>query len=910
MSLTGFVVRRLVRDARRSLATLLAVLLAVTSFVLLTGSARTQKLSVTATVQENFRSAYDILVRPGGSALELEQTQGVVRPNSLSGTYGGISAAQVARLRQISGVEVAAPIAMVGTVLRRVPANVDVTKALNGRQQVLLRYSSLVTARNSSVKIPGTSGYVFLTRYRIASDQSGRDRSQVNGKSVTVCFMDEQVAAPRPSSPQALWHPQCESTQPRFAQDTAHSRFSLTAWLSIPMLVAAVDPAAEDALVGLSGSMVSGRALAGADGWAFVRDDMGRSRPTVTAVIANSQPSDYQVTLRAEELPSAVMAPLFAATTSSEQRHIIAAAPSTRVVVQRRFDAADVYARQVANPYGWTASEALRNSLSVSTLIRQGDVRYTGTTTLSPLVVPSDPSIWLQTPRLYDDVPLTVDDTGYRTVTTHRRAAESARSTDFAVVGRYDPARIRRGHSALVQVPLETYEAVTLTGANDASRRVLGERPMRSDLNPAGYLQAPPTLLIPLNALPAFRGLSGVSLTAPISAVRVRVAGVTGLDEADRERIRLVAQAIHEVTGLTVDITVGSSLQQRTINLPATVQGSPALSVTEMWTKKGVAVAVVDAVDTKSVLMVILMLVSAALTVAISSSAAVTARSTELGILSCVGWTPRRIVTSVLLELAVLGTTAGTVGGLLAFPLARVAHVSYDVSRAILAVPVAVALTVLAGAASAARAGRAAPRDTMVPALTTGARVLQIPLVGPATLGLHNLLRRRFRLVVGTVSVALAVTSTSLLLGIMTAFKGAVVGSLLGDVVAVQVRPPDLVATVCLVVLGVTTVGVVLTLGVDEDRVTYAVLSAQGWRPARLAATVVAQAAILASLGALIGAGAALLLLSALTGGLALSVWGMTVAVAAGVLVLALAVSLVPAARVGRLSPASILSAD
>ena len=68
------------------------------------------------TVAANFRSAYDILVRPKGSATDLEREQGVVRPNFLSGQFGGITMKQYEQIKAISGVEVAAPIAMIGYV--------------------------------------------------------------------------------------------------------------------------------------------------------------------------------------------------------------------------------------------------------------------------------------------------------------------------------------------------------------------------------------------------------------------------------------------------------------------------------------------------------------------------------------------------------------------------------------------------------------------------------------------------------------------------------------------------------------------------------------------------------------------------------------------------------------------------
>ena len=79
-----FAFRRLLHDARRTLATVVAVAIAVTSFVVLTGTAETQRLTVTETLEENFRGAYDVLVRPTGSANEIERETSQVRASFLS----------------------------------------------------------------------------------------------------------------------------------------------------------------------------------------------------------------------------------------------------------------------------------------------------------------------------------------------------------------------------------------------------------------------------------------------------------------------------------------------------------------------------------------------------------------------------------------------------------------------------------------------------------------------------------------------------------------------------------------------------------------------------------------------------------------------------------------------------------
>lgn len=101
----------------RALAMLAGMLVAVTAFTVLTAASRTSQLRTIGTVSAHFRSAYDILVRPRGSRTGLESRTGTVQPNFLSGTYGGISMAQYREIQRIPGVQVAAPIAMVGYMM-------------------------------------------------------------------------------------------------------------------------------------------------------------------------------------------------------------------------------------------------------------------------------------------------------------------------------------------------------------------------------------------------------------------------------------------------------------------------------------------------------------------------------------------------------------------------------------------------------------------------------------------------------------------------------------------------------------------------------------------------------------------------------------------------------------------------
>ncbi|HEY6479623.1 MAG TPA: hypothetical protein VIZ00_06320 [Streptosporangiaceae bacterium] len=112
---------------------MLGILVATASFVVLTGAAHPTQLRTAGAVGHNYRSAYDILVRPRGSTTALERSRGLVRPNYLSGIFGGISLRQYHLIEHLPGVKVAAPIAMIGYIVPRVTIPLTVQSTLGER---------------------------------------------------------------------------------------------------------------------------------------------------------------------------------------------------------------------------------------------------------------------------------------------------------------------------------------------------------------------------------------------------------------------------------------------------------------------------------------------------------------------------------------------------------------------------------------------------------------------------------------------------------------------------------------------------------------------------------------------------------------------------------------------------------
>ncbi|MFG2042499.1 hypothetical protein [Dactylosporangium sp. NPDC048998] len=123
----SFVWAHLRGRAARSLALLVGVLIATTGFTVLTGTTSTSQLRVTGTVDKTTNAAYDILVRPRGARTALENERALVRPNYLSGLFGGLTMQQYEQVKAVPGIDVAAPIAMIGYGNAFLPLEFDLT---------------------------------------------------------------------------------------------------------------------------------------------------------------------------------------------------------------------------------------------------------------------------------------------------------------------------------------------------------------------------------------------------------------------------------------------------------------------------------------------------------------------------------------------------------------------------------------------------------------------------------------------------------------------------------------------------------------------------------------------------------------------------------------------------------------
>jgi|HubBroStandDraft_4_1064222.scaffolds.fasta_scaffold01947_9 putative ABC transport system permease protein len=912
----------------RAAAVAAGILVASVSFSLLTAATTTSTAQVQGTVARNLRPAYDILVRPPGSTTALEASKGLVRDNYLSGIFGGITLQQYAQIQKISGVQLAAPIAMIGYILQDVQIPIDVTNVLTpAAAQVLTVTDNRTTDRGLTRFPPSSVGYVYVTNDPL-QDQLKPGTSFVvkpttvigstevlpDGQKFTVC--PRYFNVPNVTSPFANYQAQdgyCWSRQDLNANAGPVSLppGHVGGYIDVvfPFLVAAIDPVAEQQLVGLGNAVKSGRYLQTNDK-AITIGPQPISGSSVTSaaqlqvpvlattnpfiddtdqITVNQLPASAVGRLHQGLLPDQLVAALAKETPTSVEHVTITAQEAYQQLLQKLSDSSliDAY---------WTSGP---------TTYRQSGAE------LAPLPATNPSSVWttsLFAGTGFEAAPIDSSDLGFRQLNEELRTNTSSQLLNLHAVGEFDPSKLP-GFSALSQVPLETYYPPQVTGANAASQKALRNQPLLPNANMAGYLQPPPLILTTLNSLPAFeQDFPTANATAPISVVRVRVGGLHGSVRQQLAQIGQVAAAIRQATGLDVDITAGSSPTTETIALPAGTYGRPALALNEPWVRKAVALVILNAVDGKSLALFVLILIVCGFFLANAAFAAVRARRTEIGVLRCLGW-PRTVIFMFILgEVMLTGLVAGVLGTALSALLIALLRLEVPWWRVGLVIPVAMLLAGLSGLVPALLAAHAQPLDAVAPAVRAPRRPLPVRHI--AGLALVNLRRAPARAALAAAALAVGIAALTVLLALNLAFDQGVVGSALGGFVANQVRAVDYLSASLAIVLGAASVADVLYINLRERASEFAVLSAVGWRRGHVARVAIGEGVGIglagSFFGAVLGLGVAALILGP---DLSLLAAPAAAAFVAGIVVTTVAATIV-AATVQRLPLAATLAED
>lgn len=214
---------------------------------------------------------------------------------------------------------------------------------------------------------------------------------------------------------------------------------------------------------------------------------------------------------------------------------------------------------------------------------------------------------------------------------------------------------------------------------------------------------------------------------------------------------------------------------------------------------------------------------------------------------------------------------------------------------------------IVAGVVPAWRAAQAIPLDAVRPTVAVGRARRRVR--GLVSLALQNVRRMPARSLVGAGGLFIGVTALTLLLAVNQAFKGRLVGTLLGEAITVDVRGLDFLIVGLIVLLAALSLADVLYLNLRERSAELMTLRTLGWSESQLGRVIAVEALALGLLGSMPGAAVGLLVGGQLGVGARPLATGALIAVGGGLLVAVLA-SLLPLARLRTLAPATVLAEE
>jgi FtsX-like permease family protein len=810
MIFTAF--RELVSRRTASGLAALGLLTATLGFMILASTSKTTEAVLTGAIGSAWATPYDILVRPPGHQAPLELQQGLIRPNFLGSVSGGITMQQLTAIRGISGVEVAAPIAVAGYMTLPATEQVLLASYAQGSGYVAFRVTANRTSDAGMTTYPPQVSYILAAAQgQLVIDSQavgpGIQRLVVGNRSVNCTSLSINCQGPYGLCP----------TNNCGSDALVANAISTFASLRQAIVVAGVDPQAEAQLAGLDRCVSSGRYLSSADSWTSVTGPSAFGPvKQIPALVSDHTFIDESLTLNVDRATEPAIS-----ATGDPFGQVSGWTP----VVSSSWSADDLYRHYL--------DLVPKPIVSYSDTWTPGDVTYSGSgDQLTAQVTAPDFSVFQSglEPTLTGEqlAPPEAKDLWFRKLTAHPINTSYSGSDGppaFLPVGRYDPACLA-GFNPLAGGALEMYAPASVTLPDG--------RHLAPNASVTGYVNMPPTILTTLSGISVLDDPShyaGAPGAAFISVIRVRVAGTQQPGPVAQGRLSRVAAEIHDATGLQVDIVKGASPRQIRVNLPAGSFGRPALTVTEPWSVKGVGFRFLQAVSLQNLLMFSLVLLAATILVAQTAYVSVRRRRSELAVLRAIGWPPWRVALLIELEMVILGLGVGAVGLAVGLLVTGLAHLGPTAWTVVGVVPLSLLVALLAGVIPAVNTMRGSTISVM--SKSEPIRERQLPSSSLA-LGLWQVMTWRWDVAMGTAALALGAALLGCIELIAAGFRGQLDTTLLGTYLSGQVRPFHIVIAGLTIAVGAIAAAQVITLTYLERRVQFATLRALGWSRAEI----------------------------------------------------------------------------
>ncbi|WP_217589681.1 ABC transporter permease [Lentibacillus saliphilus] len=788
---------------------MIGVIIVGVGLTYLAGLSEVNKSTIVDELQERWKSSYDIVVRPNGTRSVTEEDD-LLDPNFLSGIEGGISIEDYNKIKNIDHVEVAAPIAMMGYINYPLPLDtLDMEK----------------------------DGIYRLTKVEVTDDGISKKED-----SISSYF------------PAGEWFNYVEDQLREKGPDYFIIPYpGLTVFRS--MLIAGIDPEQEAKLVGLDKSILpfeSSRYLSEEDETnqrpvyeADDIDDAAMPKNTSFPAIINSQSyADKRVNYKIERLDIP-----FEHDKAKETLDMMAEKGGSayldtvqgETIESFNFEEQDIYAQLINGISGVNhetgepisqSNTHIENPLNTSyyaLINRPSSLEYESIDSPFSERWPFSYQLKTFTKTIQGSEEQASEP---ETIEVYRNPNEYAHinAGDFPLiepkwVGSYDPGKLNISKDPTNELPMETYRPTTAELVlDDDDRPINPTETLKPTYDPYNFLSNPPTMLTTLEAAEVITG------DAPISAIRIKVSGVTDLSEESQAIVEQVVSDIERETGLITDVTLGSSPQPTLVNVPSVNDGQELGWFYQPWIKMGSSITIFREARVGFSGLVISIMAVAIIYVWATSLVSLLARRKEFAVLLAVGWRPSRLSRLLFLESAMLGVCVAALSwGILAF-LHMSGQTTVDLMRFLLTGSLGFVIYLLGAIIPAIIAQRISPYETMQTGEIAKSSARLIRTKGLMSMAFNHFIGKWKRSVLSIVAIAFPSSLLAVFLLITFHLRGIMYTTLLGQYVALEVESIHYAAIGAALLLAILTTVEIMWQNIAERQEEIALLKAVGWK--------------------------------------------------------------------------------
>ena len=854
-----FIFKNWWRRKERFFLLLVGVIIISAGLTYLVGLSNQSKGTIEDTLQERWTASYDIVVRPEGSR-SVTENKSLLEPNYMSGLSGGISMEQYETIKGIEGVDVAAPIAMLGYS----DYTVSFGNATNLLEPGIYR-RKMTQQINNGLTTEEEDYYYYFTYPKGVWDYFGKDGSY-------------GAAAP-------------------FTEYTVTSH----------VLLAAIDPEQENKLIGLENAIVqkgSSRYFNETDRYKKIELLEGELHDI--PIIVNSQNFIDTTTSISYERLNIPFSRENANETMEEIRekggHDYLDTLEATVVEQKDWTQDGIFQKFVSDTTGvdWeTGEQVVRTSQSatIGITFKPNPIQFEEMT--SPFS-----ERW---PFSYQIVPVEngEDTVGrYRNMQTYRQPNVIAEEfidlpkINPKFIGFYDASKLKLSMDPTTELPMETYRPATAQFVMDAEGNPISPATdVKPTDDPVDFLTNPPGMLTTLEAAENILG------EKPISTIRIKVANVSLANEDSQKILERVAKEIEEKTGLITDITLGSSPQLALTYVPG-LNGEESIGwIEQPWVNIGSAISILKEANIGFIALMISVVVVAITYVWSASIVNVLARRKEFAVLLAIGWRPSQLNRMLFIEGALIGLFATAISWFILGIISVTSTDAVTLVRFLLTGAFALTVYIIGAILPMNIVRKISPYEAMREGEITvnGKRILRANSI--YAIALNHFLTKWKRSFLSVLAIALPSTLLAVFLYITVRMHGVMFTSLLGEYVAFEVGTFHYVAIAIALLIALLTTAEINWQNVSERQQEIGILQAIGWRRNSIRKLILAE-------GLYTGIAAMIFVVIVATGAVfflygELTVFGVTLILLSSLvpILTGLIGTLIPAERASRLTP-------